>query len=75
MIINSENLNTVANVTNLGLVTAILNYNEKNYEINKEILSINQKILKNNKDDNIYEMLNHIINLLESINNKINTKD
>lgn len=71
MIIGSENLNTLANVTNLGFVGAILNYNEKNYEINKEILNISKKSFEFNKSTELYDMLKYIIELLEEIRNKM----
>lgn len=71
MIINSENLNTIADVTNLGLVISLLGYNVKNYEMNKDILKVNKEKLGNKNIDDIYNALSQILEELKDINSKI----
>lgn len=71
MIINSENLNTIADVTNLGLVISLLGYNVKNYEMNKDMLKINKEKLDNKNIDDIYNVLSQILEELKDINSKI----
>lgn len=71
MIINSENLNTIADVTNLGLVISLLGYNVKNYEMNKDILKINKEKLGNKNIDDIYNVLSQILEELKDINSKM----
>ena len=67
MIINSDKLNTVANITNLGLVTALLNYNEYNYQINKDNYEINKKLLEANNNRELLETLNNIYGEMKGI--------
>lgn len=67
MIINSDKLNVVANVTNLGLVTALLNYNEYNYQINKDNYEINKKLLEANNNRELLETLNNIYGEMKGI--------
>ena len=71
MIINSENLNTIADVTNLGLVISLLGYNVKNYEMNKDILKINKEKLGNKNIDDIYNVLSQILEELKDINSRM----
>lgn len=71
MIINSENLNTIADVTNLGLVISLLGYNVKNYEMNKDMLKINKEKLGNKNIDDIYNILSQILEELKDINSKM----
>lgn len=71
MIINSENLNTIADVTNLGLVISLLGYNVKNYEMNKDMLKINKEKLGNKNIDDIYNVLSQILEELKDINSKM----
>ena len=67
MIINSDKLNTVANITNLGLVTALLNYNEYNYQINKDNYEISKKLLEANNNRELLEALNNIYGEMKGI--------
>lgn len=60
MIINSNNLNTIADVSSIGISGTILYISSKNYEINKELLKIS-------KDNNNIEILNEIVSLLRDI--------
>lgn len=71
MVINSENLNTIADVTNLGLVISLLGYNVKNYEMNKDMLKINKEKLGNKNIDDIYNVLSQILEELKDINSKM----
>lgn len=71
MIVNSENLNTIADVTNLGLVISLLGYNVKNYEMNKDMLKINKEKLGNKNIDDIYNVLSQILEELKDINSKM----
>lgn len=71
MIVNFENLNTIADVTNLGLVISLLGYNVKNYEMNKDILKVNKEKLGNKNIDDIYNVLSQILEELKDINSKI----
>lgn len=71
MIINSENLNTLSDTANLGLVISLLGYSRKSYEINKESLNINKNILEKDNSDKIYEILNEILKELKDINNQM----
>lgn len=71
MIVNFENLNTIADVTNLGLVISLLGHNVKNYEMNKDILKVNKEKLGNKNIDDIYNVLSQILEELKDINSKI----
>lgn len=71
MIVNSENLNTIADVANLGLVISLLGYNVKNYEMNKDILKVNKEKLGNKNIDDIYNVLSQILEELKDINSKM----
>lgn len=64
MVINTENLNTLANITNLGFVTALLNINQKNLEMNRENLDINKRMFE---DQSTNILLLEIVNLLKDI--------
>lgn len=59
-----NDLTKIFNITDIGLVSAILEINLKNYEINKQILD-------SNKNDNIYKILVDILNELRSINTNL----
>ena len=70
LIINNDTLNTIANITNLGIVTKLLGYNQQNYELNKKTYDINKYIAeKSNKD--LIDALNHICTILECIKNDL----
>lgn len=66
LIINNDALNTIANITNLGIVTKLLGYNQQNYELNKKSYEINKYIAENNNKD-LIDVLNHICTILECI--------
>lgn len=67
MIIGND-INTYANLTGTGLTGVILGINTKNYEINKDVLLINKKILDSTqKQDVVYEEL---LSILRNIDNK-----
>lgn len=66
LIINNDTLNTIANITNLGIVTKLLGYNQQNYELNKKSYEINKYIAENNNKD-LIDILNHICTILECI--------
>ena len=67
MIINSDNLNTIANITNLGFVTTLLGYNKESYEINKKNYEINKKMLENNENKEMIDILNNIYSIMNEI--------
>lgn len=66
MIINSENLNTLSDAANLGLVISLLRYSRKSYEINKESFNINK-----DNNEKIYKILSEILKELKEINSKM----
>jgi hypothetical protein len=67
MVIDSANLNTLADIANVGINGTILNYSEKSYKINKEVLDINRILLNQSDNKEIIEKMNRIIELLEEI--------
>lgn len=58
-----DNIDRLFGITDIGLVTTLLNLNLKNYEINKELL---REAKKNNN-----HLLEEILLELKSINNKL----
>lgn len=66
MIINSENLNTLSDTANLGLVISLLRYSKKGYEMNKESFNINK-----DNNEKIYKILSEILKELKEINSKM----
>lgn len=58
-----DNIDKLFGITDISLVTILLNLNLKNYEINKELLS---EAKKNNSS-----LLKEILSELKSINNKL----
>lgn len=58
-----DNIDKLFGITDISLVTILLNLNLKNYEINKELLS---EAKKNNSS-----LLKEILSELNSINNKL----
>ena len=58
-----DNIDKLFGITDISLVTILLNLNLKNYEINKGLLS------ETKKNDN--SLLKEILSELKSINNKL----
>ena len=58
-----DNIDKLFRITDISLVTILLNLNLKNYEINKELLS---EAKKNNNS-----LLKEVLSELKSINNKL----
>lgn len=67
MIINYDDLNAIANITNLGFVTTLLKYNKESYELNKRNYEINKKILEENSDKDIINILSDLYFVMNEI--------
>lgn len=61
-----DEFNKLFDIADIGLVTAILDINIKNYDINKKILNNNKK----NSED-LQNVLTNILLELKSINEKL----
>jgi hypothetical protein len=68
-------VNTLSNLTNVGITSAILNVNLENYRINKELLDISQKVLDKSSGKELLDILTKIEENQEKIIQLLENKE